>query len=140
MAAEGRGRGASWARRLRVAAAIVLVLGFALGSQFRTAKVVDALMQPAPFRADPIDLAEARLEPVEKALSPRGVVGYRGSGPLRIGKSHELEVNPGDNATIFRYVVAQYVLAPRVLDLDQQGPLVIRDDREPVWVMPREDR
>jgi hypothetical protein len=141
MAKGGQGRGASWARRLRVASAITLVLGFALALQVRTAPaVIQGLLQPTPVAVDPVALAGARLREVEQALPPRGVFGYRGAGPLAIGRNHELEVNPGDNATIFRYVIAQYVLAPRVLDLGRTAPLVVRDDLDPVRVLPREGR
>jgi hypothetical protein len=129
---EGLGRG-SWARRLRVGAGIVLVLVFALRTPCQ-----EALLVPfGSFDKDPVSLAERRFLRLAETLPPRGVFGYRASGQLKLGRNHELE---GDDRSIAGYVLAQYFLAPRVLDLGPTRPLVIRDDLDPIRVMPREDR
>jgi hypothetical protein len=120
------------ARRLRVAAGIALVLAFALWADCLEALTVVASLGSGPSRTDPVTLSEMRFRRVIATLPPRGVVGYRSRSPLRVGKNHELE---GDSGAIVRYVIAQYLLAPRVLDLDRSRPLVIRDDLEPVRVM-----
>ena len=137
---DGRARGESlWARarRPRVAAGIVLVLVFALREPCRSALMIVGLLRSGPPGGDPIDLAERRFRRVKETLPPRGVFGYRGPGPLAIGRNHELE---GDDRSITQYVIAQYVLAPRVLDLGPSSSPVIRDDLDPVRVTPREDR
>jgi hypothetical protein len=132
---------AATARRLRVAAGIVLVLAFALRAGCLEALTVARSLGSGPSETDPVAFTEKRFRRVIDSLPPRGVVGYRPSGPLQVGKNHELE---GDDRAIARYVIAQYVLAPRVLvldlDLDRSRPLVIRDDLEPVRVMTDEDR
>jgi hypothetical protein len=125
------------ARRLRVAAGIVLVLAFALRADCLEALAVTALLGSGPSGTDPVRLSELRFRRVSATLPPRGVVGYRPRSPLHVGKNHELE---GDSQAIVRYVIAQYLLAPRVLDLGRSRPLVIRDDLDPVQVMSPEDR
>jgi hypothetical protein len=125
------------ARRLRVAAGIVLVLAFALRADCLEALTVAASLGSGPSRTDPVTLSEIRFRRVIATLPPHGVVGYRPRSPLRVGKNQELE---GDSGAIVRYVIAQYLLAPRVLDFGRSRPLVIRDDLEPVRVMTPEDR
>jgi hypothetical protein len=120
------------ARRFRVAAGIVLVLALALRSFYLSLLTVGGWLCFGPTDNDPVRLIERRLRGVEERLPPRGVVGYRASGPLKVGSNHELE---GDDRSIARYVVAQYVLAPRILDFDRACPHVIRDDLDPVRVM-----
>jgi hypothetical protein len=130
--AGGSGRGIL-TRRLRVGAGIVLVLVFALHAPCQQALKLAA----AGFTMDPVVVAEKRYKRVMQTLPMQGVYGYRASGPLKIGKNFELE---GLSGPIGQYVIAQYILAPRVLDLGPTRPVVIRDDLDPPRVMPREDR
>ena len=137
---DGTDRGSrkpSWAKRLRVASGIVLVVAFALRDPGRSALMMAGLMQSGRPDADPVRLAERRFRRVVETLPPRGVFGYRARGSLKIGRNHELE---GDDRSITAYVIAQYVLAPRVLDLGPAPRLVIRDDLEPARVTAREEQ
>jgi hypothetical protein len=114
-----------------------LVLAFALQADCLEALKVAASLGSAPSGSDPVTVSEIRFRRVIAMLPPRGVVGYRPSSPLHVGKNHELV---GDNRAIVRYVIAQYLLAPRVLDLGRSRPLVICDDLESVQVVTPEDR
>src|SRR4051794_8157510 len=93
--------GTTRSRRFRVAAGIGLVLAFSLRTSFLSGFMVAGLLRAVPSGNDPIRRSERRFRPVEAILPPRGVFGYRASGPLKVGKNHELE---GDGGSIARYV------------------------------------
>ena len=127
----GRSRWVTWARRLRVASGIALLLVLSYRGPCRHAMALFT----GSFPKGPFGLVEARYRRLVGTLPPRGVFGFRTVGPLKVGKNHELE---GDSESIARYVFAQYLLAPRVLDLGPSRGPVIRDDLEPVRVSPGE--
>ena len=118
--------------RIRIAlGAGLLVLVTAL-SLVRTVPPIVGLIGSGQIgRNSMITLAEARFRSVKGSLPPLGVYGYRAPGPLTIDRDYEIE---GDDVSILHYVLAQYVLAPRVLDLDRARPPAIRDDLEPAGV------
>ena len=118
-------------RRLRVASGVLLLLVFSFKEPCRYAWT----LSHASFSRDVHDLAEVRYRPLVETLAPRGVYGFRTVGPLGVGKHHELE---GGGESIARYVLAQFLLAPRVLDLGRSASPVIRDDLDPVRVRPLE--
>ena len=118
---------------LRVASGVGLLLLFSLKEPCQFASKV----YNASFPKDIHDLAEGRYRRLNEALPPKGVYGFRTIGPLKVGKNHELE---GDGESIARYVLAQFLLAPRVIDLGRSRSPVIRDDLDPVRVRPLEGR
>jgi hypothetical protein len=123
--------------RIRVALGILLILGFVIQGLWLSALMMPALIRAAVAGKDPFARGEMRLRVILKSLPARGVYGYQASGPLKIGKNQEVE---GDNRSISRYVLAQYTLAPRILDLGPGRPIVIHDDSDPVRVTSGEDR
>jgi hypothetical protein len=120
-------------RGLRVASGVILLL---ILSFMGPCRFVWTLFNSS-FPRDLHDLAGERYRQLDETLPREGIYGFRTIGPLKVGKNHELE---GDGESIARYVIAQYVLAPRVLDLGRSASLVIRDDLNPVRVRPREGR
>lgn len=119
--------------RIRVALGLGLILLMALLEIGREVPAADRRIRArlATGTETPITRAEARLRGALEALPPRGVCGYRASGRLAIGQDQELA---GDDASILQYVTAQYVLAPRVLDIGGERPVVLREDPRGVRV------
>jgi hypothetical protein len=118
-------------RRLRVASGIVLLLVLSLKDPYQ----YGLMLFKTSFSTELHDVAEQRYRRLNKTLPPKGVYGFRTVGPLKLGKNYELE---GDGESIARYVLAQFLLAPRVIDLGRSPIMIIRDDVDPVRVWPRE--
>src|SRR4051794_15833626 len=109
--------------QVRVALGLILIPSLALLATIRTALLMAGLIGAGAIDTDSAVLAERRFRRVKDKLPPRGVYGFRALGPLRVGKNHEVE---GDDRSITQYVLAQYALAPRILDLFAAHPIVIR--------------
>lgn len=125
-------------RDLRTIAAIVGVVGFGFGPAYREAGALLAVAVRGghPPGLDPVGPSEVRFARLRARLPGRGVVGYRGVGPLRVGPNLELV---GRDDAIARFVLAQYALAPLALDPNPEvdQPLVVFDGPgEPVLAGP----
>jgi hypothetical protein len=123
--------------RLRVTLGLALILVFAArGFVLITWELRLAARGIGP-ETDMVTRAEARFRLVADRLPPRGVVGYRASGPLSIDRDYEIE---GDDRSIGQFVLAQYALAPRVLDLNPGPPIVVHDGLDGIRVMAEQAR
>ena len=124
--------------RIRVALSLGVVVVLAQLALVRGAEVPAGLIRLALAAGrDPITVAEGRFRWVMEALPARGVYGFRALGPLTIDRDQEIE---GDDRSSARDVSAQYVLAPRLLDVAATRGIVIREGSDGVRVTSGEGR
>ena len=115
---------AGWSGRVRLAVALVLLYSAATAvSRART--VYHGFRSPA---VDEITRYEQRMLQLRDALPPRGIVGYVTDPPLDDTSSARVAADLHDRFKA--YIIAQYVLAPRVVVVDTAREWVVGNYRE----------
>jgi hypothetical protein len=113
-----------WSGRVKLA--IVLVLLYAAATSLaRAREIYHAFRSPA---TDDITRYEQRMLALRDALPPGGIVGYVTDPPLEDTSTARVAVDLHDRFKA--YVLAQYVLAPRVMVGDTAREWVVGNYRE----------
>jgi hypothetical protein len=114
----------AWSGRIRLAVALVLLYSAAT-SLARVRAIYHAFRSPA---ADEITRYERRMLPLRDALPSRIVAGYVTDPPLDDTSSARAAAELHDRFKA--YILAQYVLAPRVMVVDTAREWVVGNYRE----------
>jgi hypothetical protein len=117
---------AVWSGRVRLAIALVLLYAAAT-TLARARAIYHAFRSPA---TDEITRYEQRMLALRDALPHQGIVGYVSDPPLADTSSARAAADLHDHFKA--YILAQYVLAPRVVVVDTAREWVVgnyRDDR-----------
>lgn len=112
-----------WSGRITLAIALVLLYSAATGVA-RARAIYHAFHEPA---TDEITRYERHMLELRDALPPRGIVGYVTDPPLEDTSSARVAADLHDRFKA--YILAQYVLAPRVMVVDTTREWVVGNYR-----------
>jgi hypothetical protein len=114
----------TWSGRVRLAIALVLLYSTATGLA-RVRAIYHAFRSP---EVDEVTRYERRMLELRDALPPGGIVGYV-TDPL-LGDSSSARVATDLHDRFKAYILAQYVLAPRIVVGDTTREWVVGNYRE----------
>jgi hypothetical protein len=114
-----------WSGRVKLA--ILLMLLYAAATSLARAREIYHALRSPPT-TDEITRYERRMVALRDALPPGGVVGYVTDPPLEDTSSTRVAVDLHDRFKA--YLLAQYVLAPRVMVADTAREWVVGNYRE----------